>query len=191
MPDVDVEAALLLFEVLLLLGLTAAGLALFGRLRLPAIAGCLLAGAIAGPGVLGLLPDSERVRALAEIGVIFLLFEIGLELPLDRLQRLWRSAVIAGTTQVVVTMTLVAGGAMLLGWDTAPSVILGGLVAMSSTALVMRQLAERGQVDSPHGQLAVSILILQDLSSYIYKYVQLILYINIPGLHQHHQVQYQ
>ena len=71
---------------------------------------------------------------------------------------------IAGTTQVVVTMTLVAGGAMLLGWDTAPSVILGGLVAMSSTALVMRQLAERGQVDSPHGQLAVSILILQDLS---------------------------
>jgi CPA2 family monovalent cation:H+ antiporter-2 len=114
--------------------------------------------------MLGLLPDSERVRALAEIGVIFLLFEIGLELPLDRLQRLWRSAVIAGTSQVVLTLGLVAGGAMLFGWDAAPAVILGGLVAMSSTALVMRQLADRGQVDSPHGQLAVAILILQDLS---------------------------
>ena len=114
--------------------------------------------------MLGVLPDSERVRALAEIGVVFLLFEIGLELPLERLRRLWRSAAIAGTTQVVLTMGLVAGGALLLGWDTAPAVILGGLVAMSSTALVMRQLADRGQVDSPHGQLAVSILILQDLS---------------------------
>jgi CPA2 family monovalent cation:H+ antiporter-2 len=110
------------------------------------------------------LDDSERVRALAEIGVVFLLFEIGLELPLDRLRRLWRSAVIVGTTQVVLTMGLVAGGAMLFGWDTGPAVILGGLVAMSSTALVMRQLADRGQVDSPHGQLAVSILIMQDLS---------------------------
>ncbi|MEE2673373.1 MAG: cation:proton antiporter [Myxococcota bacterium] len=167
----DIIDSLLLRDIVLLLGLTAAGLALFGRLRLPAIAGCLAAGAIAGPGILGraglpegLLPDAERVRALAEIGVVFLLFEIGLELPLDRLRRLWRSAVIAGSTQVVVTMTLVAGSAMLLGWDAAPSIILGGLVAMSSTALVMRQLADRGQVDSPHGQLAVSILILQDLS---------------------------
>lgn len=104
------------------------------------------------------------MRALAEIGVVFLLFEIGLELPLDRLRRLWRSAAIAGTTQVVLTITVVAGGAMALGWQAAPAVILGGLVAMSSTALVMRQLADRGQVDSPHGQLAISILILQDLS---------------------------
>ncbi len=61
-------------------------------------------------------------------------------------------------------MAVVAGGAILIGWDTAPAVILGGLVAMSSTALVMRQLADQGQVDTPHGQLAVSILILQDLS---------------------------
>jgi len=160
----DVIDSLLLFEILLLLGLTAGGLALFERLGLPAIAGCLAAGAIAGPGMLGVLPDSERVRALAEIGVVFLLFEIGLELPLERLRRLWRGAAVAGTTQVVLTMGLVSGAAMLLGWNTAPAVILGGLVAMSSTALVMRQLADRGQVDSPHGQLAVSILILQDLS---------------------------
>ncbi len=154
----------LLFEILLLIGLTAAGFALFERLKLPASAGCLFAGAIAGPGVLGLLPDSERVRALAEVGVVFLLFEIGLELPLDRLRRLWRSAVVVGGVQVSLTIAVVASVAVALGMPAAAALILGGLVAMSSTALVMRLLAERGQVDSPHGQLTVSVLILQDLS---------------------------
>lgn len=114
--------------------------------------------------MLGLLSDSERVRALAEVGVVFLLFEIGLELPFDRLRRLWRRAILAGTTQVVVTMAVVAAGAVALGLPTPAAIILGGLVAMSSTALVMRQLSEQGQMDSPHGQLAISILILQDLS---------------------------
>ncbi len=153
-----------MFEILLLLGLTAGGLALFERLRLPAIAGFLAAGAIAGPGVLGLFPDSERVRALAEIGVVFLLFEIGLELPLDRLKRLWRSALVAGSTQVIFTVVIVASGARLFGLSWQSAAILGALVAMSSTALVMRLLAGQGQVDSPHGQLTVSILIFQDLS---------------------------
>jgi CPA2 family monovalent cation:H+ antiporter-2 len=139
-------------------------LALFERLKLPAVAGFLAAGAIAGPGMLGLVPDSERVRTLAEIGVVFLLFEIGLELPFDRLKRLWRSSIFAGTAQVVLTIALVAGASILLGLSFATALILGGLLAMSSTALVMRQLAEHGQVDSPHGQLTVSILILQDLS---------------------------
>ena len=68
----------LLFELILLLALTAAGLALFERVGLPAIAGFLVVGAIAGPGGLGIVPDPDRVRVLAEIGVIFLLFEIGL-----------------------------------------------------------------------------------------------------------------
>ena len=114
--------------------------------------------------MLGLLSDSERVRALAEVGVVFLLFEIGLELPFDRLRRLWRRAMLAGTTQVTVTMAVVATGGMAAGLPAPAAVILGGLVAMSSTALVMRLLTEQGQMDSPHGQLAISILILQDLS---------------------------
>ena len=114
--------------------------------------------------MLGLLDDSERVRALAEVGVVFLLFEIGLELPLDRLKRLWRSAVMAGAAQVLLTMGVVTVVGKAFGLPTATAVILGGLVAMSSTALVMRQLADRGEVDSPHGQLAIAILIMQDLS---------------------------
>jgi CPA2 family monovalent cation:H+ antiporter-2 len=104
------------------------------------------------------------VRALAEIGVIFLLFEIGLELPLDRLRRLWRGTMIAGSTQVAVTLAVVASAGVLLGLPLPAALVLGGGVAMSSTALVMRLLSEQGQVDSPHGQLATSILILQDLA---------------------------
>ena len=90
----------LLFEMLLLLALTAAGLALFERLKLPSIAGFLAVGAVAGPGGLELVEEHERVRALAEIGVVFLLFEIGLELPLERLRILWRTALAAGSAQV-------------------------------------------------------------------------------------------
>lgn len=154
----------LLLELILLLALTATALAIFERLRLPAIAGFLVVGAIAGPGALGLVPDPQRVRALAEIGVIFLLFEIGLELPIERLRELGRTAVIAGGTQVTVTVAVVAGGAVLFGMAPATALVLGGLIAMSSTALVMRLLADEGQIDSPHGQLAVTVLIFQDLS---------------------------
>ncbi len=114
--------------------------------------------------MLGLVPDSERVRALAEIGVVFLLFEIGLELPLERLRRLWRATAIVGSAQVAITLAVVASAAVALGLPVAAALVVGGGVAMSSTALVMRLLSERGEVDSPHGQLSVSILILQDLS---------------------------
>ncbi len=154
----------LLFEILLLLALTATGLALFERLKLPAIAGFLVVGAIAGPGVLGLVGEPDRVRVLAEVGIVFLLFEIGLELPLERLRRLWRSALLAGGIQVAATVAVVALGSAVFGLEPASALILGGIVAMSSTALVMRLLVDRGQVDAPHGQLAVAILILQDLS---------------------------
>ncbi|MBW2230102.1 MAG: cation:proton antiporter [Deltaproteobacteria bacterium] len=154
----------LLFELILLLALTATGLALFERLRLPAIAGFLVVGALAGPGALGLVADPNRVRALAEIGVIFLLFEIGLELPMERLKDLGRTALIAGGSQVTITLAVVAASAVALGLPPASAFVLGGLVAMSSTALVMRMLSDDGQIDSPQGQLAVSVLVFQDLS---------------------------
>jgi monovalent cation:H+ antiporter-2, CPA2 family len=154
----------LLFELILLLALTAAGLALFERMRLPAIAGFLVVGAIAGPGGLGLVPDPDRVRLLAEIGVIFLLFEIGLELPLSRLRDLGRMGLIAGGTQVVLTVGIVALGAGAMGLPPATALILGGLISMSSTALVIRLLSDEAQIDAPHGRLAVSVLVFQDLA---------------------------
>jgi CPA2 family monovalent cation:H+ antiporter-2 len=154
----------LLFEVLLLLALTAAGLALFERLRLPSIVGFLVVGAIAGPGGLQLVDEPERVRSLAEIGVVFLLFEIGLELPLDRLRMLWRTALVAGGAQVALTIAVVAIGGSALGLAPSASLVLGGVIAMSSTALAMRLLVAQGSVDAPHGRLSVAILVLQDLA---------------------------
>jgi CPA2 family monovalent cation:H+ antiporter-2 len=154
----------LLFELILLLALTATGLALFEWLKLPAIAGFLVMGAIAGPGGFGFVSDPERVRALAELGVVFLLFEIGLELPLERLRDLGRTALVAGGIQVAVTVAIVWGAASMLGVSAPTALVLGGIVAMSSTALVMRLLSDDGQIDAPHGQLAISILVFQDLS---------------------------
>ena len=103
--------ASLLFEVLLLLIISAVGLATFEWLRLPSIVGFLVVGALAGPGGLQLVDEPERVRSLAELGVVFLLFEIGLELPLERLRSLWRTALVAGGAQVTATVLLVAAGA--------------------------------------------------------------------------------
>lgn len=154
----------LVFEILLLLVISAVGLAVFEWLRLPAIVGFLVVGALAGPGGLQLVDEPERVRALAELGVVFLLFEIGLELPLERLRSLWRTALIAGGAQVAITVVLVAAAASALGVGTSAALLLGGIIAMSSTALAMRLLVEQGSVDAPHGRLAVSILVLQDLA---------------------------
>lgn len=152
-----------LSELLVLLAVATAGVALFERLNLPAIAGFLVMGALVGPGGAGLIDDPERVRELAELGVVFLLFEIGLELPLGRLRLLWRPALFSGGLQVVATLAVVSFTAAMLGLEWRNAVVLGALVAMSSTALVMRLLTERGEVHTPHGQMAIGILLFQDL----------------------------
>ena len=150
-------------ELLLVLAVATAGALAFERLRLPSIAGFLVVGALLGPGGLGWIGEVERVRELAELGVVFLLFEIGLELPLERLRRMWRSALLAGGLQVALTLGAVTALALALGSDLRAALVLGALVAMSSTALVMGLLAQRGEIDAPHGQLAVGILLFQDL----------------------------
>ena len=153
-------------ELLIVVAVATAGVALFERLGLPSIAGFLVMGALLGPGALGIVDDPERVRALAELGVVFLLFEIGLELPIERVHKLWRPAAIAGGLQVAGTVaagTLIAHG-FGTPWSTA--LVVGALIAMSSTALVIGLLSERGEIDSPHGQLAVGILLFQDCLLY-------------------------
>jgi len=152
-----------LSELLVLLAVATAGVALFERLKLPAIAGFLVMGALVGPGGIGLIGDPERVRELADLGVVFLLFEIGLELPLGRLRLLWRPALVSGGLQVGGTLLVVSMAAVAFGLDWRNAVMLGALVAMSSTALVMRLLSQRGEVQAPQGQLAIGILLFQDL----------------------------
>jgi len=150
-------------ELLVILAVATAGGYAFERLRLPPIAGFVVVGALVGPGGLGWIDDPARVRAVAELGVVFLLFEIGLELPLDRLRRMWRPALTAGGMQVAITLCVVAAIAAVLGVALRSAAVLGALVAMSSTALVMRVLSQRGEIDAPHGQLAIGILLFQDL----------------------------
>jgi CPA2 family monovalent cation:H+ antiporter-2 len=153
----------LLFELLLLIAIAAIGAGVVERLRLPSIVGFLAVGAMVGPGGFGIVSDPERVAELAELGVVFLLFEIGLELPVERVRRLWRRALLAGGLQVALTLGVVSTVAATLGVPLPSALVLGALVAMSSTALVMGLLADRGELDAPHGQLTVGILLFQDL----------------------------
>jgi CPA2 family monovalent cation:H+ antiporter-2 len=158
-----VDVSDFLTELVLLIGFAAVGVALFERFRLPSIAGFLVVGALVGPGGIGLVSDPEEVRTLAEFGVVFLLFEIALELPIERLWRVWRLSLVAGGLQVSLTVILVAAVASYLGVSSQTALVLGLLVAMSSTALVMGLLSERGEIDSPHGQLIIGVLLLQDI----------------------------
>ena len=162
------DAPHFLTELVLLIAIAAAGVALFERLRLPAIAGFLVMGALVGPGGLGLVSDPEQVQLLAEFGVVFLLFEVALELPMDRLWRLWKLSLVAGGLQVALTAALVAVAASALGVPSRTALVLGLLVAMSSTALVMRLLSERGEVDTPQGQITIAVLLIQDICIVIF-----------------------
>lgn len=158
------EASHGLIQAVLLLALASAGLAATERLRLPSIVGFLVVGAIAGPGMLGLVDDPDSVRDLAELGVVFLLFEIGLELPIERMNSVWRPALFGGGFQVVVTTLAVAACGTLFGLAWPSAFVVGAGVSMSSTAIVLRLLSDEGQIDSPSGQLSVAILLLQDLA---------------------------
>ena len=133
------------------------------RLHVPAIAGYIAAGVLVGPGVLRLVREVHQVELLAEVGVVLLLFGIGLELSLDRMRRLWRAIVFGGALQVAATGAATAGIAIFLGRPTGSAIFLGCVIAVSSTAVVLRGLAQRGELEAPHGRLAVGILVFQDL----------------------------
>jgi CPA2 family monovalent cation:H+ antiporter-2 len=134
------------------------------RLRLPTIVGLLLTGAIVGPYGLRLVHDVEAVESSAEVGVILLLFTIGIEFSLQRLLSLKRIVGIAGTLQVDLSVLAAFLVARLVGREEGEAALWGFLVALSSTAIVLKLLGERGEIDSPHGRIAVGVLIFQDLS---------------------------
>ncbi len=150
-------------DLVILFAVAVAVVVLLHRLRLPAIAGFLVAGAIAGPAALGLIPDRENVEQLAELGVIALLFGIGLELPVSKLRKLWRPVLICGSMQMALTMVAAFGVARFGGVAIRPAVLIGGVIAVSSTAIVLRALQDRAQVDAPHGRNTLSVLVFQDL----------------------------
>jgi len=130
---------------------------------IPTIAGFLVAGAVIGPNMIGLVPHVEQVEALSEVGVVLLLFGIGIELSPGRLRRLWRPVILGGSLQVGITMVLTTGVALAFGLAANAAIFLGFLMAVSSTAIVLRGMEMRGELQAPHGRLTLGILVFQDL----------------------------
>ena len=153
----------ILQDLVVVLGVAIPTVAIAHRLRIPAIVGFFLVGAVIGPYGLALIPNAESVTVLADLGVLLLLFTIGLELSLTRVMQLGRVALQGGALQVGGTLVAVAAVATGLGVPINQAVFYGGLVALSSTAVVLKVYADRGELDTPHGRVVVSILLFQDL----------------------------
>jgi CPA2 family monovalent cation:H+ antiporter-2 len=154
----------LLADLIIVLAIALGVVLVLRRLHVPTLAGFIVSGVVVGPGVLGLIRDPEEVVLLAEVGVVLLLFGIGLELSLERLKRLWRPVLVGGALQVGVTGAIAAGTGIGFGLPWPTAVFVGFLAAVSSTAIVLRGLAERLELEAPHGRLTLGILVFQDLS---------------------------
>lgn len=137
---------------------------LFYHLRIAPIVGYLIAGVLLGPSVLGVAKDVATIEVLAEVGVILLLFLIGVEFSLNELIAMNRKMFQVGFLQIILTTAIVALIAIVYGTSIPQSLFVGLLVTMSSTVIVMKVLSDRGEMDSPHGRLTAVILILQDIS---------------------------
>ncbi len=152
-------------QLILILLATAVGVVVLCRiLRLPAMLGYLIVGITIGPHALGWIPDAPETRHLAEFGVVFLMFSIGLEFSLTRLRTMQRQVFGLGTAQVVATILLVMLASFFFGLDWRAGLALGGVLAMSSTAIVSKILVERAELNTPHGQKIMGILLFQDLA---------------------------
>ena len=133
------------------------------KVKLPAIVGYLITGIIVGPTGFGLIEKVHEVEVLAEIGVVLLLFTIGLEFSFKELSRLKKAVFLGGSSQVVFTVVSVYMLGVLFEAPPRPALFYGFLVSLSSTAIVLKAFQQRAEVDSPHGRNALAILIFQDI----------------------------
>lgn len=154
----------ILSQILILLAGSVIVLSLVRRFALPPILGYLVVGMILGPHALGLAADTGAVHLLAEIGVVFLVFTLGLEFSLARMVAMKKEVLGIGGLQMVLTTAAFGAAAWALGVEPAVAIVLGGALAMSSTAIVVRQLGEQLELNRTHARLAVGILLFQDLA---------------------------
>ena len=150
--------------VLMLLISSVLAVALFRTLRLPAMLAYFLVGMALGPHTFGLLPDTEASREFAEFGIVFLMFSIGLEFSLPQLYAMRKKVLGLGGAQVFITLGVVMGIAKLSGLDWPAAFVIGSALAMSSTAIVSKILAERVDLNSRHGRLSIGVLLFQDIA---------------------------
>ena len=154
----------ILSQILILLAGSVVVLSLVRRFALPPILGYLVVGMALGPHALGLASDAAAVQVLAEIGVVFLVFTLGLEFSLARMFAMKTEVLGVGGLQMLVTTAAIGGAAWAIGVDPPVAIVLGGALAMSSTAIVVRQLGEQLELNRTHSRLAVGVLLFQDLA---------------------------
>ncbi len=137
---------------------------LFRRIRVTAVIGFIATGVVIGPGGFGLVSEVATVRLMAEMGVVLLLFTVGLEFSIADLRALGRQALRTGSLQMGVTTALIAAVLLLGGLHPARAIFFGLLVSLSSTALLFKLLTDRAEISSPHGKLTLGVLLFQDLA---------------------------
>ncbi len=154
-----------LLQILILLTASVLVVAGVRRLKLPAIMGYLVVGMLLGPHALALAPENQTTRLLADFGVVFLVFTLGLEFSLPRLVAMrWEVLGIGGAQVFATTAAVAAAGITLFDLPPTIAVVIGGAVAMSSTAIIIAQLTEQSENNRTHGRIAVAICLFQDLS---------------------------
>jgi glutathione-regulated potassium-efflux system ancillary protein KefC/glutathione-regulated potassium-efflux system protein KefB len=151
-------------QIAIFLAATVVAVPLFRRFKLSAVLGYLAAGIVVGPWGLGLFQDVESILHFAEFGVVLLLFVIGLELQPSRLWVMRHAVFGAGLAQVAITTAALAAAALALGRPWPAAIIIGSALSLSSTALILQVLAERGELTTRHGRSAFAILLFQDLA---------------------------
>ena len=154
-----------LAEILLLLGLAVLIVTVFQRLGIPSSLGYLLVGVLLGPYTVGPVIDSQHIRVAAELGIVFLLFTIGLNFSLPQIYALRHLVLGLGTGQVLLTTVIVGMAAWLAGLPPAAAFVVGAVFAQSSTTIISKQLAEQGEEQSQHGRLALAMSVFQDVTA--------------------------
>ena len=153
---------------LILLASGVAGVVIFRYFGLPPILGYLAIGVLIGPHALGLANDSATVKYLAEFGVVFLMFSIGLEFNLHKLRAMRTIVFGLGASQVILTILLAVPASLMMNWiypiSWQAAIALGGALAMSSTAIVTKLIADRSEIETEHGRNIIGILLFQDLA---------------------------
>lgn len=153
----------ILFNIFVLFGLTLVVIIICNYLKIPHLVGYLIAGIILSPNTSSLLSDAHEVEVYAEIGVILLLFTVGLEFSFGNLKKIKRFVLLGGLMQVVFTILITAALILLIGREIQESIFWGFVIALSSTAIVIKLLQDRIQLNTPHGRLVLAILLFQDI----------------------------
>jgi CPA2 family monovalent cation:H+ antiporter-2 len=155
----------LLTALLIIFGVSIPVVFIFFRLKISPLVGFLIAGILVGPFGLGLIRETENIEVMSEIGVVLLLFTIGIEFSLSDLLKIKRIVLMGGGLQISITATVVSVILWWLGYSPEAAVFMGLIASLSSTAIVLKLLQEKGEIYSAHGRIALGILIFQDIAA--------------------------